>query len=82
MDGVVARVSGEIRSGGGTGEVLFSQEGVRRHAAARSEGGSPIAHGTEVVVLRYERGIAWVSPLQDLAGLPEMRDLRDPLLPH
>jgi membrane protein implicated in regulation of membrane protease activity len=59
MTGVVARVSDQIRPGG-TGEILFSQMGTRRHAAARSEDGLPIPRDAEVVVLRYERGIAYV----------------------
>jgi len=66
MEGVLAYVSGEIRAGGGTGEIIFSQTGARRHAAARSESNSQIPHGTEVVVLRYTRGIAYVSPLNEL----------------
>ena len=65
MDGVVGRVSDEIRAGG-IGEILFSQTGARRGSAARSESGAPIPRGTEVVVLRYERGVAYVSPLDDL----------------
>jgi hypothetical protein len=65
MDGVVARVTGEIRTGG-TGEILFSQADARRSAAARSDSGQPIARGTEVVVMRYARGIAYVSPLEEL----------------
>jgi hypothetical protein len=63
MEGVVARVSGAIRAEGGTGEILFSQADARRSAAARSEGGEPIAKGTEVVVLRYAHGIAYVKEL-------------------
>ena len=66
MDGVVARVSDSIRPGGGIGEILFSQTGARRSAAARSESGLPIPRGTEVVVLRYHRGVAYVSPLAEL----------------
>lgn len=66
MEGVLACVSGEIRANGGTGEILFSQTGARRHSAARSETGALIPHGTEVVVLRYARGIAYVSPLNEL----------------
>jgi membrane protein implicated in regulation of membrane protease activity len=66
MDGVVARVSDEIRADGGTGEILFSQADARRSAAARSESGDPIPRGTEVVVLRYAHGIAYVSPLEEL----------------
>jgi len=65
MDGVVARISDEIRPGG-IGEIIFSQTGARRSAAARSESGAPIARGTEVVVLRYVRGVAYVSPLNEL----------------
>jgi hypothetical protein len=64
MDGVVARVSGAIRPNGGTGEILFTQLETRRSAAARSETGVPIPRGTEVVVLRYTRGIAYVTPLE------------------
>jgi len=69
MDGVVARVSDEIRAGG-IGEILFSQADARRSAAARSESGAPIARGTEVVVLRYAHGIAYVSPLDELIQEP------------
>ena len=65
MDGVVARVSDEIRANG-IGEILFSQTGARRSAAARSETGAAIPRGTEVVVLRYIRGVAYVSPLNEL----------------
>jgi membrane protein implicated in regulation of membrane protease activity len=65
MDGVVARVTDEIRPDGGIGEIISSQIGTRRSAAARSEDGKPIPRGTEVVVLRYAHGIAYVSPLED-----------------
>jgi len=64
MDGVLARVSDEIRAGG-IGEILFSQTGALRGSAARSESGQPIPRGTEVVVLRYAKGIAYVSPLEE-----------------
>jgi hypothetical protein len=65
MDGVVARVSDEIRADGGIGEILFIQTGARRSAAARSESGQTIPRGTEVVVLHYAKGIATVLPLDD-----------------
>lgn len=68
MEGVVARVSGEIRAGNGVGEILFSQADARRSAAARSESGEAISRGTEVVVLRYARGIAYVRPLEEVVG--------------
>jgi hypothetical protein len=65
MDGIVARVSDAIRPDGGTGEILFTQLDTRRSAAARSESGASIPRDTEVIVLRYVRGIAFVIPLED-----------------
>ena len=67
MCGVIGRVSGTIR-GEGTGEILFSQNGARRSSPARSEDGQPIAREVEVVVMRYERGIAYVRRWDELAG--------------
>ena len=67
MEGTLARVSDEIRPNGAVGEILFSQTGTRRSAAARSEDGLPIPRGTEVVVLQYERGIATIRPLHELS---------------
>jgi membrane protein implicated in regulation of membrane protease activity len=66
MTGVIGRVSGTIRSDG-TGEILFSQNGARRSSPARSENGQPIARDREVVVMRYERGIAYVRCWDELA---------------
>jgi membrane protein implicated in regulation of membrane protease activity len=57
--GVLGRVSDAIREGG-TGEIQFSQNGARRFANARSEAGVAIPRDVEVVVMRYEQGIAWV----------------------
>ena len=68
MDGVVGKVSDEIRAGDGTGEILFTQLDARRSAAARSEHGIAIPRGTEVVVLRYAKGIAYVAPLEMLVS--------------
>lgn len=67
MLGVVAHVSDSIRDNGGIGEIIFSQTGARRSTAARSEDGSPIQRGAEVVVIRYERGIAYVRRFDDLS---------------
>ncbi len=68
MEGTVARISGSVRAGDGIGEILFTQIGARRACPARSEDGLPIPRGTEVVVLRYERGVAWVRPLHELSS--------------
>lgn len=68
MTGVLAQVSDSIRSDGGIGEILFLQTGARRCSAARSDDGRTIERGTEVVVIRYERGIAYVRPWAELEG--------------
>jgi hypothetical protein len=65
MIGVLGRLSVPIREGG-TGELIFTQDGTRRVAGARSEKGTAIAKGSEVVVTRYERGIAYVRPWDEL----------------
>ena len=52
----------------GTGEIVYTQGGTRKSVAARGEDGTGIAKGTEVVVLRYERGIAYARPWDHEAG--------------
>ncbi|HLJ88132.1 MAG TPA: hypothetical protein VKZ53_15020 [Candidatus Angelobacter sp.] len=66
MVGVLGRVSNSIRAGG-TGEIIFQQAGALVPSAARSENGEPLVKGEEVVVTRYERGIAYVRRWQDFA---------------
>ncbi|MBX6359041.1 MAG: hypothetical protein IRZ03_03060 [Acidobacterium ailaaui] len=65
--GMLARVSAAIRDHG-TGEILFTQNGSRKFAAARSENGLPIPRDTEVVVMRYEQGVAWVRRWDEIAS--------------
>jgi hypothetical protein len=67
MVGVLGRMSISIREGG-TGELIYSQAGTRRVCGARSESGAPIAKGVEVVVTRYDRGIAYVRPWTEMSG--------------
>jgi membrane protein implicated in regulation of membrane protease activity len=67
MVGVLGRITNPIRSGG-TGEIVFSQEGTRRTAGARSEDHVAIPKGTDVVVVRYEKGIAYVRPWENVTG--------------
>jgi membrane protein implicated in regulation of membrane protease activity len=64
MVGVLGRLSVPIRPGG-TGELIYSQEGTRRVTGARSEDGAAIPKGVEVMVTRYEKGIAYVRPWVD-----------------
>ena len=70
MVGVLGRLCVSIRDGG-TGEILYSQAGTRRVCGARSEDGSAIAKGTEVVVTRYEKGIAYVRLWSEMSGEDE-----------
>src|SRR6202451_856523 len=64
--GVLGRVSSAIRTGG-TGEIIFSQQGIRQTCGARSENGEAIPHGTEIIVTRYEHGIAYVRRWEEMA---------------
>jgi membrane protein implicated in regulation of membrane protease activity len=67
MVGVLGRISVSIREGG-TGEIIYSQAGTRRVCGARCEDGAAIAKGTEVVVTRYDKGIAYVRPWSEMSG--------------
>lgn len=61
ITGVIGRVSGPLGNGR-TGEILYSQLGVRRSSPARSADGTSIRRDAEVIVLRYDQGIAYVQP--------------------
>jgi hypothetical protein len=67
MVGVLGRLSNSIREGG-TGELIYSQAGTRRVCGARSEDGNAITKGTEVVVTRYDKGIAYVRLWEELSN--------------
>ena len=72
MVGVLGHLSIRIRDGG-TGEIVYTQEGGRHVAGARSEDGAAIPKGAEVVVTRYEKGIAYVRRWEDFAGETELK---------
>jgi len=63
-EGSVGTVSISIPMNG-TGEVIFEQHGVRRSAGARSDDGGALEKGAEVVISRYEKGIAYVRRWED-----------------
>jgi len=65
--GVLGHIVSPIRVGG-TGEMIFSQEGTRVTCGARSENGEALARGTEVIITRYEKGIAYVRRWEEMAG--------------
>jgi hypothetical protein len=68
--GALGKLSTNIRSGG-TGEMIFPQQGARKAVGARSENGTAIPKGTEVVITRYEKGIAYVRRWDELAERTE-----------
>lgn len=66
MEGALGTLSMPIRENG-TGEIIFSQAGVRRCAGARSDDGQAIEKGAEVVIERYEKGIAYVKKWEEFS---------------
>jgi len=58
--GALGTVSMTIRENG-TGEIIFPLGGGRRCSGARSDDGKAIEKGAEVVIERYEKGIAYVK---------------------
>ena len=65
LPGTPARVVSSIREGG-VGEIVYMKNGSRFTAGARSADDRPIGKGEEVVILKYERGIAFVQPIEAL----------------
>lgn len=70
MIGVLGTVTSGIRSGG-TGEMIFVRDGARKVAYVRSESGEAIDKGVEVVITRYEKGIAYVRRWEELSDAAE-----------
>jgi hypothetical protein len=64
---VLGRTSVSIRQDG-TGEIIYSQAGTRKTCGARAEDGTAIAKGAEVIVTRYEKGIAYVRLWTEMTG--------------
>jgi len=67
MVGVLGRVTSPIRATG-TGELIYQRDGSRRAAPARSEDGAAIDRGSEVIVTRFEKGIAYVRRWDEMSG--------------
>ena len=67
MDGVFGTVSSPVLAGA-TGEMIFVQQGRLTASSIRSETGTPIETGREVVVTRYENGIAYVREWDELTA--------------
>ena len=68
MEGSLGTLSIAIRENG-TGEVIFEQNGARKSVGARTENGQTLPQGTEVVISRYESGIAFVRRWEEFAQI-------------
>jgi membrane protein implicated in regulation of membrane protease activity len=68
--GLVCTVTMPIRANG-TGEIIYMQGGVRRSAGARSHDGQPLEKGAEVVIERYENGMAYVHRWDEFTKLTQ-----------
>ena len=66
-EGLVCTVTMPVRENG-TGEIIFMQNGVRRSAGARSCNGKPLEKGAEVVIERYENGVAYVHRWEEFTS--------------
>lgn len=66
LGGSAARVTSSIRSGG-TGEIVYELHGVRQVSAARAIDGGEIVRGSDVIVVRRDKGIAYVEPWKSLS---------------
>jgi membrane protein implicated in regulation of membrane protease activity len=68
--GVLARVTSSIRPGG-VGEIVWEQKGTRMVTSAKGSGDEPIPRGTEVLILKVDKGMAVVEPFEALLNQPE-----------
>ncbi len=69
MVGVLGRVSSTIRPDG-VGELIYVRDGARRPVCARSEDATLIQRGQEVVVTRFEKGVAYVRTWEAMLNQP------------
>jgi len=71
VNGIVAKVTSTIRPGG-TGEIVYTLGGTRHSDGARAETGEELERGTEVVILRVEKGIAYVDRWSKFAAANQL----------
>jgi len=64
LEGSVGTLSSAIRENG-VGEITFERNGAVKSASARTENGKPLPKGAEVVISRFENGIAFVERWED-----------------
>ena len=63
LPGTLARVTSAIREGG-AGEIVYVQGGTRKTAGARSDEEQAHPLGQEVVIVRYDKGLAYVRAVE------------------
>ena len=63
--GTVGRVSSSLHENG-IGEIIYNKAGTRRAIGARSLDGLPIPRDTKVVILKHEKGVAYVRAIEDV----------------
>ena len=66
VEGSIATISMPIRENG-TGEIIYLLGGTRRCSGARTGDGQPIEKGAEVVIEKYEKGIAYVKRWEEFS---------------
>jgi membrane protein implicated in regulation of membrane protease activity len=71
LQGIVGKVTSTILPGG-TGEIVYTLGGTRHSDGARSETGEQLERGTEVVILRVEKGIAYVDRWSKFAAANQL----------
>ena len=83
--GMLGRVSSTLRPDG-VGEVIYVRDGSRRAVPARTEDGCEIQRDEEVVVTRYEKGIAfvrtWAALTEPEADSEQPGSAKDPAAGH
>ena len=60
MVGVLGSITVPVREHDGTGEMVYVQDGTRKSVAVRADDSKGIPSGEEVVVTRFEEGVAYV----------------------
>ena len=76
LKGTVATLTLGIREGG-TGEISYVQGGTRKLCAAKGLSDAAIPKGVEVVVVRFDQGIAYVERLDDPSGAAKPKALQE-----
>ncbi len=67
MIGVLGKIASPIRAGG-TGELIYSRDGARCATPARAEDSAAIPRDAEVIVTKFEKGIAYVRRWEEMSG--------------